>query len=951
MLDYLYYLFIAPLEWIMRTVLEAGFASFGTYGVALVFMSIVVNVMLLPLYHLAETWQESERRVQHDMEKQLARIKHTFKGRERYMLISTLYRQHEYHPVFAVRTSFGFLIQVPFFFAAYHFLSHYAPLHGASFWIFSNLAKPDALLSVAGFDINVLPVLMTVINIFSALVYTNRLSMRDKIQLYVMAGLFLVLLYTAPSGLVFYWTCNNIFSLLKNMVYEELGIFSHGQGVIKKTKARLVLDNFGGFLEHAAGKKIQLAFWLCGMAAACARDLPASSAPAFLLSLLTAIVVAACIWFVLVFFAWVLTGRLSLLLWAVYAALVLFCTASHAWLVFCITGLVLLFYQDWSFASRAQEKACSLNQKEILSLSVRALFLLAATLFIATPIRLFVADPGLFTSCTLALLTIAFAGIIIAPYCLLRLVRSSLRAVLAVVVCAAGLAGFAYTWFLTRDYGPLDAFMFAWTQDMYHDWYKIADAAVLVVVFLIAAFFFARHRALLQKLVSACLFVTVLLGGWNVYGGLSAKKNAAAAPAAEEVQYPVHLSRTKPNVLVLMLDMFTGDHVSYLMKERPEVLSGFDGFTFYPDTISEADVTIMSVPSIIAGDKVAPRNLAKDTGKTLEETICSETDSFFAELKEKGLEARIAASDDIDFLARKPYVSRTLYRRFMTEEDSAAREQGGEYTGLFVVSYGLFQGMPWSWRQHVYNEGRWLMPLFSASHADLVGIMHSRRHYAVLNGLKDLTKTDDGAGSYTFLTNELSHIPWYISKDTLKPVSEDPCPETTFILDMRNGRIPEHYYAEAAAMQLLSKYFEWMKKEHVYDNTLILVVSDHCEGDSQPIAAVFGKPDPAIAQGGTYPGRPGSLFMVKPFNARGGIQTDMTPMKSSDVRAVTEAFLENRPFERKEEPFVRYHATGEAVRRLHNDNCYNLQSLWKITGSRDERSHWEMLFSTKKQAF
>ena len=955
MLDYLYYLFIAPLEWIMRTVLEAGFASFGTYGVALVFMSIVVNVMLLPLYHLAETWQESERRVQHDMEKQLRRIKHTFKGRERYMLISTLYRQHEYHPIFAVRTSFGFLIQVPFFFAAYHFLSHYAPLHGASFWIFSNLAKPDALLHVAGFDINVLPVLMTVINIFSALVYTNRLSMRDKVQLYVMAGLFLVLLYTAPSGLVFYWTCNNIFSLLKNMVYEELGIFSHGQGVIKKTRARLVLDNFGGFLEHAAGTRLQISILALGLASAIVRELlPSPAAEGTLVPvLLSAAVIVSCIWFVAVFFAWVLTGRLSLLLWAGYVCAVLFGAGSHAFFVLDLTAVILLFYQDCPFANKAQERACLLNQKEILSLGARALFLLAATLFVATPIRLFTADAGLFTSCTLALLTIAFALAIIAPYSLMRLARCNVRAVLCIAICTAGLAGFAYTWFLTRDYGPLDAFMFAWTQDMYHDWYRLADAAVLGFLLILATWCFIRHRALLEKLVSAAIFMTVILCGWNIYGGLSSKENAASAPA-QEVQYPVHLSRTSPNVLVLMLDMFTGDHVTCLMKERPDVLSGFDGFTFYPDTISEADVTIMSLPSIIAGEKVAPRNLAKDTGKTLEESICTETESFFAQLKQKGLDARIAASDDIDFLAQKPYVSRTLYRRFMTEEDSAAKEQGGEYTGLFVVSYGLLQGMPWSLRQYVYNEGRWIMPLFSASKADVVGIMHSRRHYAVLNGLDRLTKADDGKGSYTFVTNELSHIPWYISKDTLKPVSEDPCPETTFVLDMRNGRIPEHYYAEAAAMQLLSQYFEWMKKEQVYDNTLIIVVSDHCEGDSQPIAAAFGKPDPAIAQGGTYPGRPGSLLMVKPAHASGSIRTDMTPMKSSDVRDIVEAFLDGRPFERKlsgTEPFVRYHATGEAVRRLHNDTSYSLQSLWKITGTRDERSHWEMLFSTRKQAF
>ena len=35
-----------------------------------------------------------------------------------------------------------------------------------------------------------------------------------------MAGLFLVLLYDSPSGLVFYWTLNNLFSLVKNIFYK-----------------------------------------------------------------------------------------------------------------------------------------------------------------------------------------------------------------------------------------------------------------------------------------------------------------------------------------------------------------------------------------------------------------------------------------------------------------------------------------------------------------------------------------------------------------------------------------------------------------------------------------------------------------------------------------------------------------------------------------------------------
>ena len=78
------------------------------------------------------------------------------------------------------------------------------------------------MIRLGAFSVNVLPILMTVINLASALVYTHNMTRRDKMQLYGMAAVFLVLLYDAASGLVLYWTCNNIFSLGKNIVYSLL---------------------------------------------------------------------------------------------------------------------------------------------------------------------------------------------------------------------------------------------------------------------------------------------------------------------------------------------------------------------------------------------------------------------------------------------------------------------------------------------------------------------------------------------------------------------------------------------------------------------------------------------------------------------------------------------------------------------------------------------------------
>ena len=60
-----------------------------------------------------------------------------------------------------------------------------------------------------------------------------------------MALAFLIFLYDRPSGLVFYWTLNNLFSLIKNVFYKIFDtnialfkifwIFYSTQIIIKKT--------------------------------------------------------------------------------------------------------------------------------------------------------------------------------------------------------------------------------------------------------------------------------------------------------------------------------------------------------------------------------------------------------------------------------------------------------------------------------------------------------------------------------------------------------------------------------------------------------------------------------------------------------------------------------------------------------------------------------------------
>ena len=149
-IDFLYNIIIAPIELIIEFVFCFYKAKIGIGGIAgsILAVSLAVNFLALPLYNIADKLQEQERKIQMKMRIQLQRIRQTFKGDERFMMIQAFYKENHYHPAYSLRTSLSILLEIPFFIAAYHFLSHSSSLQGASFAFLSDLGSPDGLLKL-----------------------------------------------------------------------------------------------------------------------------------------------------------------------------------------------------------------------------------------------------------------------------------------------------------------------------------------------------------------------------------------------------------------------------------------------------------------------------------------------------------------------------------------------------------------------------------------------------------------------------------------------------------------------------------------------------------------------------------------------------------------------------------------------------------------------------------
>jgi len=938
MLELLYLVCIAPLEFCMQIILRWGFYTTASYGLALILMSLAVNTVILPIYNKVEGWQEEERALKARMAPMETMIREVFKGQERFAMISTLYRQHGYSQFMTLRASIGVLLQIPFFFAAYHLLSNMEALHGVSFGPIRDLGAPDELFVIGVFSINVLPILMTVVNLVSAFFYTHDLSRRDKIQLYGMAALFLVLLYNSPAALTFYWMLNNVYSLGKNIVEKDWMKRKGWKDVVQKAQAMSVRLNG---LEHLGVVALLSSL---GFAAAKVLGLITEQGrflehKAVLMPLLKSSVSLVILLFLLLLLAWVLQKRFSCLLWFLFAL----ASAAvwehgihyqHAMRLTAAFLLTVLFYRTGRFSKLTQRLAERFRTDELNMLDSRALLLMALLVFAYTPARLMLADQSFASIHTFAFLTVGILLAVTVPLLVFNACRNDIRVIFSFLVCSLSFVFVVYTFFVVRDYGILDAYAFERASLIKLRWYKYVDMAVCLPILGIVAFLFYKNRVLLGRLLAVALTMTIALGGISYARLLFAEPETVAATQTGPQKH-LRLSRTSPNVLVVMLDAFTGDHIGNIMKEHPHLLASFEGFTWFPDTISAAESTHMSLPAIIAGEGMACYSLTRDDGRSLEEKIGKGVDDFVSKLRARGFSTKIAASNNIDYIAGKRYVEHAICKDYAAAYHGKTSGREEYIPGIFAASYGLFEAAPWSLRKNIYRKGRWF---FSGNSA----LDRCVEHYSVLERLADMTSIDNGGASYNLFINELAHLPWSISKETLRPMDGDPYPETVEIMEMRGGLIPEHYYSEMAALKMMGEFFDFLKRENVYDNTLIVMVSDHCSGDSQPLSQTFGNPSPKRALI-TYSGRPNALYMVKGFQERGSLRIDGTPMATSDTRAIVEAAVNGEAFVPPSSDRVRYHALGGWHRGRHPKNVYKLDTLWKISGPKLNRESWKKI--------
>lgn len=205
---------IALLENIAVNVLKTINDLVGNYGIAIIIVTILMRILILPL----TLKQEQSMKRMRDFQPEIDKIKEMYKNdtQTQNQKIMEFYRENKINPMGGC---LPILIQMPIFVALYYaFIGNTIPADATFLWF--NLKQPDQFFKIGNFAINLLPILNTVVTYIQQKMMMSVTPSGDEknpmqSMLYTMPLMMLVIFYNMPSGVTLYYLVSGILSLVQ----------------------------------------------------------------------------------------------------------------------------------------------------------------------------------------------------------------------------------------------------------------------------------------------------------------------------------------------------------------------------------------------------------------------------------------------------------------------------------------------------------------------------------------------------------------------------------------------------------------------------------------------------------------------------------------------------------------------------------------------------------------
>jgi hypothetical protein len=201
--------------------------------------------------------------------------------------------------------------------------------------------------------------------------------------------------------------------------------------------------------------------------------------------------------------------------------------------------------------------------------------------------------------------------------------------------------------------------------------------------------------------------------------------------------------------------------------------------------------------------------------------------------------------------------------------------QGINITGLLhnnLIRFSIFKTMPLPIRSFIYDDGDWLTTAHLSGKNSLKDRLTAAiiSDYAFMDLLPELTSITGTGNTYTAIYSSLPHDTAFLQAPAYVPSDN--------ITNYGNGPLAgsSRYHVNVASFLLLEKFFRFLKDQGVYDNSRIILVSDHGRGYSDYKNNI-------VLPDGSYLQSYHPLLMVKDFGGGGTFATGDSFMTNADT--------------------------------------------------------------------
>ncbi len=212
---------------ILRFFLDFFYRLVPNYGVAIILLTVLIKILFFPLTQ--KSFESTSKMSM--LAPKIEEIKKKYQGKPEKLNqeMMALYRKEGVNPVGGC---LPLLLQMPIFFALFELLNNAFDLRGAAFiepWI-GDLSAPESFLPF-GFtipllnwdELRILPFIMLGTTLLQSRISQNPGAMQAqmKLMMYAMPIFFFFILYSMPSGLVIYWTMQNVLQIAQQLYIND----------------------------------------------------------------------------------------------------------------------------------------------------------------------------------------------------------------------------------------------------------------------------------------------------------------------------------------------------------------------------------------------------------------------------------------------------------------------------------------------------------------------------------------------------------------------------------------------------------------------------------------------------------------------------------------------------------------------------------------------------------